>query len=245
MSARKIKPGEQVAIEYFQSKGYSDIIHEPDGNVPPDLVIDGFIAIEVRRLNQFKRMNGLNLPLEDLEYSLMPRVRKLMESVTCEYSHTTYVSIDYKRPLKVDKILMDDIEKLLHLHIKSLDLKMHYQVRNNLRVRFWPTKKNYGRPYVWASSSDGDGGGFVVANILESLNIIIKEKQRKILPYKSKYDVWWLAVNDKIGFGIDDIDLDQLNSAFNIKTFFERIIFISPFDSLKGMELIVPPHAKI
>lgn len=37
---KKIKLGESVAIEYFQSRGYSNIIHEPDGNVPPDLLIE-------------------------------------------------------------------------------------------------------------------------------------------------------------------------------------------------------------
>lgn len=52
-------------------------------------------------------------------------------------------------------------------------------------------------------------------------------------------------MNDKVGFGIDEIDLDQLRSTFNIRTFFDRIIFISPFDSSKGRELIVPENAKM
>lgn len=63
---KKIELGESVAIEYFQSRGYSNIIHEPDGNVPPDLLIDNNIAVEVRRLNQFKNINGVDYPLKIL-----------------------------------------------------------------------------------------------------------------------------------------------------------------------------------
>lgn len=176
----------------------------------------------------------------------MPRVRKIVNSFNSSVCNATaFVSVDFRRPLKVEKNLLNEIENLLRAHINAIGEKTQYQIRDNLRIRFWPSKKNYNRPYVWASSSDGDGGGLVVANILKSLNIIVKEKEEKILPFKANYQVWWLAVNDKVGFGIDEIDLDQLRSAFNIRTFFDRIIFISPFDSSNGMELIVPENAKM
>lgn len=32
--------------------GFTDITYEPDGNIPPDFVVNGQIAVEVRRLNQ-------------------------------------------------------------------------------------------------------------------------------------------------------------------------------------------------
>lgn len=241
-----IKPGEQVAIEYFRSKGYTDIVHEPNGNVPPDLLINGSIAVEVRRLNQFKNTNGIYSPLEELEYALMPRVKKIIASFAQGPSDlTSYVSVDFSRPLRINQALMSDITAVLETHLEFLNAKGEYQVRANLSLRFWPTKKQYGKPYVWASSSDGDGGGFALSNILTSLKIIIAEKQEKIFPYKSKYCTWWLVVNDRIGFGMDEIDLSQLQAAFNIPTFFERVIFISPFNSLEGSELHVPDHMKI
>jgi hypothetical protein len=247
-SKGKVKLGEQVAIEYFQSKGYTNIVHEPDGNIPPDLLINGSIAVEVRRLNQFKKMNGKHHPLENLEYSLMPRVRKLINDFAnpdTSSTLTAFISIDYKRPLKVDQMLMEDIRSVLRAHLPFLNQHLQYQIRDNLTLRIRNSRKSYGRPYVWASQYDGDGGGAVVANILESLEIILAEKHEKIQPYRPKYETWWLAGNDKVGFGIDEIDLSQLEQAFNIKTFFERIIFISPFDSKEGVELIVPKHARI
>lgn len=42
---------EKMAYDYFTSLGIKDIVHEPDGNVPPDLLFGNKIAVEVRRLN--------------------------------------------------------------------------------------------------------------------------------------------------------------------------------------------------
>jgi hypothetical protein len=238
---KRITPGEQVAIDYFHFKGYTDIVHEPDGNIPPDLLINGSIAVEVRRLNQFKIINGIKHPLEDLEFNLMPRVRKMIKTYDSKPSQmTSYVSVGFKRPLAVNKLLLEEIKKVFNHHLHSLDQQLNYLIGDNLEIRFRPTTKFYNKPFVWASQYDRDGGGSVVANILDSLAIIIKDKEEKILPYKSRYSTWWLAVNDKIGYGIDENDLSQLASVFNIETFFERIIFISPFDATHGMELIVP-----
>jgi len=43
---------ETLAKEYLRFLGYTDIIYEPDGNIPPDFLVNGRIAVEVRRLNQ-------------------------------------------------------------------------------------------------------------------------------------------------------------------------------------------------
>src|SRR5206468_13124046 len=43
---------EQIAESHLRSRGFQDIMYEPDGNVPPDFLVDGQIAVEVRRLNQ-------------------------------------------------------------------------------------------------------------------------------------------------------------------------------------------------
>ncbi len=43
---------ESLVRDFLLYRGYADIVYEPDGNVPPDFLIDGRIAVEVRRLNQ-------------------------------------------------------------------------------------------------------------------------------------------------------------------------------------------------
>jgi hypothetical protein len=43
---------ETLALKYLQSQGFINIKFEPDGNRPPDFLVDDTIAVEVRRLNQ-------------------------------------------------------------------------------------------------------------------------------------------------------------------------------------------------
>jgi hypothetical protein len=43
---------EKVAKTYLEKLGLGEVLFEPNGNVPPDFLINGRIAVEVRRLNQ-------------------------------------------------------------------------------------------------------------------------------------------------------------------------------------------------
>jgi len=43
---------ERIVYQYLSYQGFSDVAYEPDGNVPPDFLLNGRIAVEVRRLNQ-------------------------------------------------------------------------------------------------------------------------------------------------------------------------------------------------
>ncbi len=236
----KIKPGEQVAIEYFTSRGYTNIIHEPDGQVPPDLLLDNSIAVEVRRLNQFKEVDGEAEPLEELEYNLRPRIINIIKSFdSLAAGQSCFVSYDFQRPLEIDNKLMTKIRTIFIEHLNYLYQQKQYQLTDNFSLRFFPASKNFNRPYVLGSYHDDDGGGFVIGNIMNSLSLIIKEKEEKIRPYQNKYSTWWLALNDHIGNGLDEIDLQQLKEVFDIDTFFERIIFISMFDPTRGSEFIV------
>ena len=43
----------ETAVDRFlRHSGFTDLVFEPDGNIPPDFVVEGRIAVEVRRLNQ-------------------------------------------------------------------------------------------------------------------------------------------------------------------------------------------------
>jgi hypothetical protein len=47
-----VDASEVLADAYLRHCGYTDVKYEPDGNIPPDFLVNGRIAIEVRRLNQ-------------------------------------------------------------------------------------------------------------------------------------------------------------------------------------------------
>jgi hypothetical protein len=43
---------ERLALAYLHGLDLGPVEFEPDGNIPPDFVVGGRIAVEVRRLNQ-------------------------------------------------------------------------------------------------------------------------------------------------------------------------------------------------
>ena len=112
---RKKKQEEAWAEDYLRRVGYTDICFEPDGNVPPDFLINGNIAIEVRRLNQhYKAKSG---KVEGLEQLAVPR-RETVERVLKALGPPTngvswFVSYSFKRPQLTenwDKRVRDELE---------------------------------------------------------------------------------------------------------------------------------------
>jgi hypothetical protein len=236
----KMKPGEQMAYDYFLSRGVTDIRYEPVPNRTPDFVLDKRIAVEVTRLSQFVPGSAGIEPLEDLEYALIPRFKRLLKSIPRGAAKgCCFASLHYARPIVVDKLLMADIKSFLIKHLECMTEEKTYHVRENTFLIVRPTKPRFFNPFTLGSHGDDDGGGLVLQNIFDSLRIVIPRKEKKILQYKSEYSTWWLAVNDRIGWGLDEADLRQLEEAFNIPTFFEKIVLISPFDATQGVELDV------
>jgi hypothetical protein len=61
---------EKLVYEYLVHLGFDSIVYEPDGNLPPDFLVSGTIAVEARRLNQnevtgtgFRGLEEIAIPL--------------------------------------------------------------------------------------------------------------------------------------------------------------------------------------
>lgn len=229
-----MKREEKIANDYFISEGFNKILYEPDGNIPPDFLLNDSIAVEVRRLNQHLKRQKNPIPLEELEFKLMPRIRNLLKSISApEINSSAFLTISYGRPLKVDKKLLQDINNILHEHIQFIKEKREYNIRENLKIRIWPTKRKLSGIYEIGIQSDHDSGGFIVGEIYRSLNIIIEEKVLKIKPYQKKYNDWWLLLIDHMGFGLDDQEINQLKSLSLENHSFKKIIILPPYDYKK------------
>lgn len=231
---RQIKYEEEIARNFFESQGFTNIIYEPKGNRTPDFLLNDEIAIEVRRLNQYLTNETKPRPIEELYYDLIPNLQKLFNTYdNGNYTSSAFVSVDFSRPLKVDKNLISKINEILNKHSLVMKSAMDYNVSENLFLKIFPSDQKLEHQFNFGTLSDNDSGGFVLSNITDSLKLIIKEKEDKITPFYAEYKSWWLVLIDFIGYGIDRNELTALKRITGISKF-ERIYFISPVDPAKG-----------
>ena len=71
---------EKHVREHLIHCGYAHIEYEPNGNIPPDFLVDGKIAVEVRRLNQRCFSESDEKGLEEVSIPLWNRLGKLLAS---------------------------------------------------------------------------------------------------------------------------------------------------------------------
>jgi hypothetical protein len=91
---------EQIVERYLNSLGMGEVVHEPDGKVPPDFLVDGRIAVEVRRLNQHYEADGKLRGLEQDSISLRQSLENLLsEFEASNISSSWFVCFSFRRPI--------------------------------------------------------------------------------------------------------------------------------------------------
>jgi len=229
---------EKIVYDFLSSIGFKNIVYEPNGNIPPDFFVNGNTAIEVRRLNQHIKVNGIEKPLEELHFKLVPKIIKTIKDFeTEEFNDTLIVSVSYGRPLKVDKKIFKQIKESINNNIATKDKDLKVKINENLELRFFRSELKLDKSIILGTALDYNSGGLVVSNIYKNLEFIIAEKEDKIKEYYNDFESWWLILIDYIGYGLDKIDQDQLFNLPRLKTIFEKIIIVSPLDIERTIEI--------
>lgn len=140
-----MKREEKIAQTYLKHLGYQDIVYEPNGNIPPDFLLNGKIAIEVRRLNQHYKSESRLEPLESLDFKLIPKIYSILK----EYQHkqaskTVAVCIDFERPLKVSNVLFKMVRNTLDKYLSEFGQRKTIHINKNLALSFFPLDGNLG-----------------------------------------------------------------------------------------------------
>ena len=87
--------------DYLEYLGFRRIVYQPDGNVPPDFLVDGRIAVEVRRLNENELTESRGFRgLETDRISTGRKFRTLLRVLGPATSGTSwFVGCKLKRPI--------------------------------------------------------------------------------------------------------------------------------------------------
>ena len=199
---------EKIVNEYLISKGYKSIKYEPDGNIPPDFLVNDSIAIEVRRLNQhYENDEGTHKGLEVDSIPLYQTVYRMLPDYDRMYSGKTYfVYLRFRRPMEKGKKGKKEIKKVLSDFSQSpTNVRTEIAVNNSLTIKIFPanTPKD-GKFFLMAGYSDQDSGGWVLSELERNILLCSEEKLGKVEKYRKNYSVWWLALVDHIGHGIGE-----------------------------------------
>jgi len=146
-----VNHSEKLVFEYLTAWGFSNIVYEPDGNVPPDFAIDGRIAVEVRRLNENEKTATGHRGLEEVSKPLTALIKKApVATGPPRYGISWFVSYSYRRPLppwrQLDKVLREVLRKIS----EQPDLgTRRVRVADKLRLSF--TRATELHPNCWSS----------------------------------------------------------------------------------------------
>ena len=233
---------ERLAQLYLESLKIGRVDYEPDGNIPPDFLVDGRIAVEVRRLNQnHETPEGTYESLEQVWIPLWQRLQKHLPSLgPSRNEECWYVCIDFSRPLEEWKALGPLIDAaLLSFMTSPYRQQSTLQITPNFAVDLLKSGKDHGSFFVLGASSDNDAGGWVMGEVARNLQLCIDEKERKIAPHRAKYGTWWLVLTDHIDYSMEPEDRATFRAEImpTIRHTFDKIVLIDPRDHRRSFEV--------
>lgn len=231
---------EKHVNEHLAHRGFSNIAYEPDGNVPPDFLIDGKIAVEVRRLNQ-NHFSGVEAKgLEEVAIPLWNKIRQLLVSLGAPTrGESWFVYFRFSRPIETWKSLEPKLRKGLQdfiadpVHSKRIVASVQ-GIELEVICR---TSNSHGAMFVMAGCTDQESGGWLLAEMEANIRHCASEKSRKIEKVKSKYQQWWLALVDHIGYGLDDFNREMFRDQVSVEHSWDKILIIDPRDHTRWFEI--------
>jgi hypothetical protein len=236
-------PTEKLVKDHLEFRGYKDIVYEPDGNIPPDLLVDGAIAIEVRRLNQNSTNDddpdGKRRGLEEVAIPLWNKIKKLAVSCGAPVGgESWFVFFRFTRPVEPWKTLESKVRSALIAFSQSPNKEKGSIVAGDgFELDVFRAGNPRPTMFVMAGCSDRESGGWLLAEMADNIRYCAREKSRKIAKVKSKYAVWWLALVDHVGYGLDDFDRQMFRDQVSIEHDWGKIVIIDPRDPTRWFEV--------
>ena len=231
---------EQLVYDHLKYCGYTDVVYEPDGNVPPDFLVNGRIAIEVRRLNQNHFDGATTKGLEEVAIPLWGKVKTLLASMGAPTEgESWFVHFRYSRPVEHWKTLEPKLHAGLVAFTKErVKAQMIVSAGQGFELEVYcRASKPHANMFVMAGCSDQESGGWLLPEMESNINYCASEKSRKIQKVRAKYPQWWLVLADHIGYGLDNLDREIFKEQVSIQHDWDKIILIDPRDHQRSFEV--------
>jgi len=224
---------ETAARRFLLAQGFTDIVYEPDGNGPPDFLVNKSVAIEVRRLNQNYERGGRTKGLEEDARPLWDGLRKIVQALgPLPPDENWYVNFSFRRPYGSRKVIGQRARSVLQEFISSAQRHpAKWQLTPGFRLEVIRGGTPHPTFFTMGAYVDYDDGGWVVCELERNLRICIAEKSQKRASAKVQHSEWWLILLDHIGYGLrDEKDRDQLRASMSLAPAWDRIILVNPIN---------------
>ena len=232
---------ERIAQEYLRRRGIDqrEIQFEPDGRVPPDFLVHGKVAVEVRRLNQNEQTAGGHRGITAIPtwQFLEPFIRTIGPPGTDE---SWFVGVTIlgspARPKALEKSVGSQLAAFCHSPYRHYNDTYRFDV-DGLRLELTRADGMHSSFFVPAVFVDRRAGGFILSEMIRNIPICIEEKSRKTELYRRKYSVWWLILVDYIHEHLDADEEHELQSAVQVPYDWDHVIIVNPTDPSRAVEL--------
>jgi hypothetical protein len=238
-----INQDEILAKQYLDSLGYKSVVHEPDGNVTPDFLNNGNIAVEVRRLNQ----NHFIKPeekqgLEEVFIPIWQGMENLLGKIgPIPPQESWFVRFKISRPQQPQqswKTLAPEVRRSLEEFLREPErLPRKIQVTPTLQIVLKRAGKFLPSTFQLGSAIDLDADGYTLSELHRNLTIVVAEKEEKIAPHRQKYQIWWLVLLDYISHGLSDEEKEEFRTFPLLNHRWDKIILINPIEPNNACEV--------
>lgn len=232
---------DEIRVKNFlQECGYHDVTCWPDGpNAPPDFLIGGSIAIEVRRLNQNHVTNVGTRGLGEVSKQLIDSIEKIALSLRPpNHGRSWFIFVDFRRPVGDYKLLRGLIRvKLQDFMAGKTHEKSTFKISNRVSIEISPASKLHETFYVIGGFIDHDASGWVIPEMTKNIAICVDEKTRKIARVRDKYPHWWLILVDYISPGLDDDDRHQIREHLAPIPDWDKVIILNRGDGTRSFTI--------
>ena len=228
---------EEVAFRHLRATCSGSIVHEPDGNVPPDFLIDGRVAVEVRRLNRNEAGSDRPVGLERSATPLVRRLQTLLASAGASDRAAWWVGLEFRRPIPPWEALRPAVRQVLDGFMADASPRSESRrIASNVTVQILPKPMPAKRTFALGWVTDGDAGECGVEEVERNLRLCIAHKAAKVAAYRSRYAEWWLLLVD-VAFGLDRRAGRQIQSDVRLGLGWDRLVILEPATATLTFEL--------
>lgn len=186
-----MKKEEKIVKEYLETLS-SDVVYEPDGNMPPDFKLNQIIAVEVRRLNKNIFIRKKPTGLEQERFRLLQALYKVLREFDSSIPSDNYwIGLRFFRPIgKISNIERAVRTELINFFKYKPPMPYEIKLSRNVSITVLEDNRKSNKVFDIGIELDLDSGGFVAHMYIENINHCIAEKTKKIQAYKSNYCEW-------------------------------------------------------